>query len=58
MRGCLAESNNDAMATLQDGEPPRSLRKRFAVFLAQALPGRRPVEARVAASRPQAKIVA
>jgi tRNA(adenine34) deaminase len=58
MRGCLAESNNDAMATLQNGEPPRSLWKRFAIFLAQALPGRRPVEARVAASRPQAKIVA
>jgi len=35
LRGCLAESNNDAMATLQTGQPPRSLLKRFAAFLIQ-----------------------
>jgi tRNA(adenine34) deaminase len=52
LRGCLAESNNDAMASLQTGEPPRSVWKRFAARVAQALPGKRPVEARVAASRP------
>src|SRR5262249_15725395 len=59
LRGCLAESNNDAMASLQTGQPPRSVWKRFAAFLAPALPGKRNVEAPVAApSRPQAKIVA
>jgi tRNA(adenine34) deaminase len=58
LRGCLAESNNDAMATLQTGQPPRSLLKRFAAFLSQALPGRRVAENRVGPPRPQAKIVA
>jgi len=58
LRGCLAESNNDAMATLQTGQPPRSMFKRFAAFLIQALPGRRPAESRVGTPRPQAKIVA
>jgi len=56
-RGCLAESNNDAMANLQAGQPPRSLLKRFAAFLSQSLPGRRTTEARVASPQPQ-KIVA
>ena len=58
LRGCLAESNNDAMATLQTRQPPRSLLKRFAAFLSQAMPRRRPAENRVGPPRPQAKIVA
>src|SRR3954469_16206470 len=47
LRGCLAASNNDAMAPLQIGQPPRSLWKRLAAYLAQALPGKRAVEAPV-----------
>src|SRR5882724_6635569 len=57
-RGCLAESNNDAMATLQTGQPPRSPMKRFAAFLSQVLPGKRTAEAPIGPPRPQAKIVA
>src|SRR5215207_30265 len=58
LKGCLAESNNDAMAALQTGQPPRSLLKRFAAFLTQVLPGRRAAENRVGPPQPQAKIVA
>ena len=60
LKGCLAESNNDAMAALQTRPAKNNLLKRFAAFVSQALPGRRAeqeqVAAQVAARRPQAKI--
>jgi tRNA(adenine34) deaminase len=56
LRGCLAESNNDAMAALQVRPEKKNPLKRLAAFLLQLLPGKRPEPAPVAARRPQAKI--
>jgi tRNA(adenine34) deaminase len=60
LKGCLAESNNDAMAALQTRPARKSLLKRLVAFASQALPGKRSEQAQVAsqvaARQPQAKI--
>jgi tRNA(adenine34) deaminase len=56
LRGCLAESNNDAMAALQTRPEKKNPLKRLAAFLLQLLLGKRPEPAPVAARRPQAKV--
>jgi len=55
LRGCLAESNNDAMAILQPQPQRRGLTRRFITWMTQMLPGKRAVAS--APPRTQPKIV-
>jgi len=54
LRGCPAESNNDAMAPEQIWRPPRSTLSRLIAWLVRVLPGKRAEPVRVAAPKPQA----
>jgi tRNA(adenine34) deaminase len=56
LRGCLAESNNDAMAALQTRPEKQNPLKRLAAFALQLLSGKRAEPTPVAARRPRAEI--